>query len=70
MDQIIKYKCPKCGHTEYQVGELWAAGSIFVKILGFENKRFTYISCSMCRYTEIYKIPKKKLSEVMTLISR
>ena len=70
MDQMIKYKCPKCGQTRYTVGEIWTAGTILVKILGFENRRFTYISCEMCHFTEFYKIPKKKLGEVLNFVSR
>jgi predicted nucleic-acid-binding Zn-ribbon protein len=70
MDQMIKYKCPKCGHSQYTIGEMWAAGTILVKILGFENRRFTYISCNMCRFTEFYKIPRKKLGEIMNFVAR
>jgi predicted nucleic-acid-binding Zn-ribbon protein len=70
MDQMIRYKCPKCGHSQCEIGEIWAAGTIFVKILGFENKRFTHVSCSMCHYTEIYRIPKKRIGEVINFVAR
>jgi predicted nucleic-acid-binding Zn-ribbon protein len=70
MDQIIRYKCPKCGNSQYEIGEIWAAGTILVKILGFENKRFTHISCSMCHFTELYKIPKKRIGEVLNFMAR
>lgn len=70
MDQIIKYKCPKCGNAQYTIGEMWAAGTLIVKFLGFQNRRFTSVSCNMCHYTEFYNVPKKKIGEVMNFTAR
>jgi predicted nucleic-acid-binding Zn-ribbon protein len=70
MDQIIKYKCPKCGNSQYTIGEMWVTGSFFTKFMGFENRRFTYIACNMCHFTEFYKVPKKKIAEVLNFMAR
>jgi predicted nucleic-acid-binding Zn-ribbon protein len=70
MEQIIKYKCPKCGHNQYTIGEIWAAGSVFLKLMGLENRRFTYISCNLCHFTELYRIPKKKIGEILNFVAR
>jgi uncharacterized protein len=70
MDQIIKYKCSKCGNSQYKIGEMWASGHFMTKILGFQDRRFTYISCSMCYFTEFYQIPKKKIGEILNFVAR
>jgi uncharacterized protein len=70
MDQIIKYKCTKCGNSQYTIGEMWTSSSFVTKFLGFENRRFTYISCNMCHFTEIYKVPMKKIAEVLNFMAR
>jgi predicted nucleic-acid-binding Zn-ribbon protein len=70
MDQILKYKCPKCGTSQYEISEIWATGTMMTKILGFHNRRFTIISCTMCHFTEFYRVPKKKIGEVLNFIAR
>lgn len=70
MDQILKYKCPKCGTGQYEIGEIWAAGSMMTRILGFHNKRYTSVSCNMCHYTEFYRLPKDKIGEVLNFTAR
>lgn len=70
MDQIIKYKCPKCGNSQYIISEMWASSNVIVKLLGLQNRRFTSVSCQMCHFTEFYNVPKKKIGEVINFISR
>lgn len=70
MDQILKYKCPKCGTSQYETGQIWAAGSVVTRILGFHNKRFTFVSCNMCHFTEFYRVPGKKIGEVLNFTAR
>lgn len=70
MDQILKFKCAKCGNNQYEIGEIWAVGTILTRIFGFHNKRFTYISCQRCHFTEYFKVPQKKLGEVYNFIVR
>ena len=70
MDQIIKFKCTKCGNNQYTIGEMWVPGTFMTKFLGFQNRRFTFITCSMCYFTEFYKVPKKKIGEVLNFVAR
>lgn len=69
-NKVIKYTCPKCGNKEYEIGEMWAYSSFWTKILQLHTRRFTFISCLSCRYTEFYKIPKKEIGEVINFVAR
>ena len=50
-----KYVCPKCGGTNYETDEMRATGGKFAKIFDIQNKKFTTVTCSNCKYTEFYK---------------
>ncbi len=64
MNQSLKFTCPKCGSKEYEIGEMWTVGSFWTRMFEYHNRRFTYISCEKCHFTELYKISKKKINEV------
>jgi uncharacterized protein len=70
MNQILKYKCPKCGSSQYDIGEIWTVGSSFARIFGFHDRRYTSVSCQNCFYTEFYKVPKKKIGETLNFLAR
>jgi predicted nucleic-acid-binding Zn-ribbon protein len=70
MNQIIKYTCPKCGSKQYEIGELWTVGSFWTRMFQIHNRRFTFISCQKCRYTELYKVPQINIGEVVNTPSR
>ncbi len=50
-----KYVCPKCGNTQFEADEIRTTGGRFSKIFDIQNKKFTAISCTKCKYTELYK---------------
>ena len=58
------YKCPKCGNTDYEVGEFRATGGFLTKVFDIQSKRFTTVSCTRCRYTEIYKADSSMLGNI------
>jgi predicted nucleic-acid-binding Zn-ribbon protein len=64
MNQIVKYTCPKCGNKQYEIGEIWTIGSLWTRLFEFYNRRFTYITCQKCKYTELYKVSKKNIGDV------
>jgi uncharacterized protein len=70
METIIRYTCPKCGSKQYEIGEMWIYGNFWTKAFQLNSQRFTHITCQHCRYTEIYKIPKKKIAELLNFTSR
>jgi uncharacterized protein len=65
MNEIVKYTCPKCGNKQYEIGEMWTIGSFWTRIFELHNRRFTFIACQKCRFTEFYKIPQKSIGEVI-----
>ncbi|MEA3505624.1 MAG: zinc ribbon domain-containing protein [Bacteroidota bacterium] len=50
-----QYKCPKCGNTQFETDEMRATGGAFAKIFDVQNKKFTTVTCTRCKYTEFYK---------------
>ena len=65
----IKFKCPKCSNSQYEIDEFRAVGGFWTKIFDIQNKRFTTVTCTMCKYTEIYKIASSKLGNVFDFIT-
>ncbi|MCK4235834.1 MAG: zinc ribbon domain-containing protein [Candidatus Krumholzibacteria bacterium] len=60
----LNYKCPKCTNTQYEVSEFRAAGGFLTKIFDIQSKRFTTVTCSRCRYTEIYRADSSMLGNI------
>jgi len=47
--------CPKCGGHAKEQGEFRAAGGFWSSFFDYSNKRFRYLACKNCGYTEFYK---------------
>jgi len=60
----INFVCPKCSNTQYEIGEFRATGGMLSKIFDVQNKRFTTVTCTRCRYTEIYKAGSSTLGNI------
>lgn len=60
----LDYRCAKCGNTQYEVDEFRATGGFFSKVFDVQNKRFTTVTCTRCKYTEIYRIESSMLGNV------
>ena len=58
-----KYKCSKCGNTEYDSGEIRVTGSFWTKIFNIQNRKFITLSCKKCGYTELYSKTGAKTAE-------
>ncbi|ACL69504.1 zinc ribbon domain-containing protein [Halothermothrix orenii] len=63
------FTCPKCGCQEYEKDEIRATGGGFAKIFDVQNKRFTAITCTNCRYTEFYKGDTKTLINILDFLT-
>jgi predicted nucleic-acid-binding Zn-ribbon protein len=60
----LNYTCPKCSNSQYEVGELRAAGGFFTKVFDVQSKRFSTVTCTRCKYTEIYKADSSMLGNI------
>ena len=60
----IKWQCPKCSNTEFETDTFQATGGMFAKLFDIQNKKFTTVSCTRCRYTEIYRAGTSNLSNI------
>jgi len=67
--QELNYSCPKCGNTQCDVGEFRAAGGFLSKIFDVQSKRFTTVTCTNCRYTEIYRTESSMLGNIFDLFT-
>jgi uncharacterized protein len=68
-EQVLRYTCPKCGNKEYEIGEMWTKGNLWTSFLDFYSRRFTFVTCKKCRFTEFYKVTRKKLAETINFMS-
>ncbi len=65
MNKPLKYTCPKCGTRTCEIGEVRTASSFWTKIFNIQNRRFTSVTCSKCRFTELYNLSSKKAGDVL-----
>ena len=65
-----KWVCPKCGHLEFETDEFAATGGGLAKIFDVQNKKFSTVSCTRCRYTEIYKAESSTLGNVFDFFTQ
>jgi len=63
------YTCPKCGNTTCETGQFRAAGGFLSKIFDVQSKRFTTVTCTRCRYTEIFKADSSMLGNIFDLFT-
>lgn len=60
----LNFTCSKCGNSTYEVDEFRAAGGFFTKIFNVQSKRFSTVTCTRCKYTEVYKTDSSMLGNV------
>jgi predicted nucleic-acid-binding Zn-ribbon protein len=62
--QHYKWQCPKCNNPEYETDKFAATGGGFSKIFDVQNKKFCTVTCSQCKFTELYKANTSKLGNL------
>jgi predicted nucleic-acid-binding Zn-ribbon protein len=67
--QQLNYTCPKCGNVECETSELRATGGYLSKLFDVQSKRFTTVTCSRCRYTELYQAQSSMLGNIFDLFA-
>ena len=67
--QNLNYRCVKCNNSSYETGEFRATGSAITKFLDIQNKKFTTVTCTNCKYTEIYQADSSTLGNIFDLFT-
>lgn len=62
--QPTKYHCPKCDNTKAEIDEIRTTGSGFSRFFDIQNRKFTVVTCSHCKYSEFYKGSVSNLGNV------
>lgn len=65
----FNYRCPKCANTTYEVGEIRVTGGFWSKIFDVQGSKFTRITCTKCKYTELYKGDSSMLENIFDLFT-
>jgi len=63
--QHLKYTWPKYGNKQFETGEMRATGSFVTKLFNIQNKRFTTITCTKCRYTELFAAKSSRIGNIL-----
>ena len=64
------YTCAKCGHEDFETGEIRAGGGIWSKIFDVQGRRFTTVICRRCRYTEMFQADTSTLGNVFDFLTQ
>jgi hypothetical protein len=65
----LQYTCPKCGNDQHEIGEMRGAGGFWSKIFDVQGARYTTVTCSRCRYTEMFKADTSMLGNIFDLFT-
>ncbi len=63
--QNTNWKCPKCQNMEFETDQMAATGGGVSKFFNVQNKKFTTVTCTQCKYTEFYKTETSVLGNVL-----
>ena len=59
------WQCQKCENQEFEEGQIATTGGGLTKFFNIQNKKFATVTCSRCRYTEIYKTDTSTIGNVL-----
>jgi len=65
----LNYKCPKCSNTQYDTGEIRATTGFWGKIFNVQSGRFTTVTCTKCKYTEMFKAESSMLGNIFDMFT-
>ncbi len=55
----------KCQNKEFASDQFAATGGGLTKFFNIQSKKFTTVTCTRCKYTEIYKTDTSTLGNVL-----
>jgi predicted nucleic-acid-binding Zn-ribbon protein len=63
-NEPLNYNCPKCSNSQYELGEFRASGGFWTKIFDIQSRRYSTVTCTRCRYTEIFQADSSMLGNI------
>ena len=57
--------CPKCQNREFEADQFAATGGGLTKFFNIQSKKFSTVTCTRCKYTEMYQASTSKLGNVL-----
>jgi len=66
----LDFECPKCGNRSCEVDEMRATGGFLSKLFDVQRNRFTTVTCTRCKYTELYRVESGLLGEVFDFLTQ
>ncbi len=61
--------CPKCDNNGYETGQFAATGGGLSKIFDVQSKKFSTVTCTKCKFTEIYQAETSALGNIFDLFT-
>ncbi|MCP4144069.1 MAG: GTP-binding protein [bacterium] len=61
--------CPKCDNHGYETGQFAATGGGLSKIFDVQSKKFSTVTCTKCKFTEIYQAETSTLGNIFDLFT-
>ena len=58
------WSCMKCGNENFDSDEFRATGGTFAQIFDVQNKKFTTVTCTRCKFTEIYQVDSSTIRDI------
>ena len=69
MAAATNFTCAKCANSEYETSEFRATGGFLSKLFDIQSRKFTTVTCTRCKYTEIYKADSSALGNIFDLFT-
>jgi len=63
--QHKNWECPKCQNREFETDQFAATGGGPTKFFNIQNKEFSTVTCTRCKYTEICQASTSALGNVL-----
>jgi predicted nucleic-acid-binding Zn-ribbon protein len=68
-DPGLNYTCPKCACQTCDIAEIRAAGGFLSAIFDVQSRRFTSVTCTRCKYTELYQTESSGIGKILDFLT-